>query len=106
MIGAFAVLAENKTEEINIKSSDCEECKEYIEKIASDLEGVTLAHWDVETQKLKVNFDDSKTSSTDIEKALAKGGINTPNVKAEEEDLKKVSTCCKEEKAEEKSEMK
>jgi hypothetical protein len=55
---------------------------------------------------LKVNFDDSKTSSTDIEKALAKGGINTPNVKAEEEDLKKVSTCCKEEKAEEKSEMK
>ena len=101
MIGTFTVMAENKTEEIKIKGSDCDECKAYIEKVALDVEGVTMAHWDLETQNLKVTFDDSQTSSDNIEKALAKGGIDTPNIKAEKEDLGKVPECCKDEKAEE-----
>ncbi len=100
MIGALSVLAENKTEEIKIKGSDCDECKAYIEKVALDVEGVTMAHWDVETQKLKVTFDDAKTSSKDIQKAIAKGGIDTPDTKAEKEDLDKVPECCNDTKGE------
>lgn len=101
LFGAMTVFAENKTEKIEVKGGDCEECKVHIEKTVLSVDGVLQAHWDMKTKQLKVIFDDSKTSMADLGKAIAKGGNDTPNQKATDEDFNKLPDCCKYERAKE-----
>ncbi len=95
MLRTFTLLAGNKMERIEVKGSNCNECKTHIEKVALDVEGVSMTHWNSETKELQVIFDDTKTSVEKIEKAIAKGGNDTSNFKASDEDFNKLPDCCK-----------
>lgn len=94
LMGAVSVFAENKTEKIDVKGN-CGMCESRIEKAVKAIEGVSKADWNKETKKLKVTFDDTKTSIDDVEIAIAKVGHDTPNHKATNEVYDKLHSCCK-----------
>lgn len=54
-------------------------CENQIQKAAKEVNGVTKADWDKTTNMLKVVFDNTKTSTDNIEVAVAKVGHDTPN---------------------------
>lgn len=94
VLGSISVFATNKTEKIEVKGN-CEMCETRIEKAALAVEGVSKADWDKTTKKLKVTFDDAKTSTDKIETAVAKVGHNTPHHKTSDVVYNKLPDCCK-----------
>lgn len=94
MMGAFTVFAGNKTEKIKVYGN-CGMCETRIEKTVNAVEGVSKADWDKKTKMLEVTFDDAKTSTEKIEKAVAKVGHDTPHFKAADEVYNKLPGCCK-----------
>lgn len=99
MLGAVSVFAGNKTEKFNVKGN-CGMCEKRIEKAASSVEGVQSADWNKESKMIEVKFDDAKTSTGAIEKAIAKVGHDTPHHKAKDEVYDKLPDCCKYERSE------
>ncbi len=95
MFGALTLFAENATESFEVKGGDCAECKTHIEQAALGVDGVLQATWNVKTKQIEVVFDDTKTSVDAIETAIAKGGNDTANHKAKDEDADKLPDCCK-----------
>jgi periplasmic mercuric ion binding protein len=94
VMGSISVFAANKTEKIEVKGN-CEMCETRIEKAALAVEGVSKADWDKTTKKLKVTFDDAKTSTDKIETAVAKVGHDTPHHKTADDVYNKLPDCCK-----------
>jgi len=94
MLGAVIVFAGNKTEKFKVKGN-CGICETRIEKAAGSLEGVSKADWNKETKVIELVFDDTKTSTDKIEKAIATVGHDTPNHKAKDEVYNKLPACCK-----------
>lgn len=102
LMGAVSVFAANKTEKIKVKGN-CGMCEKRIEKAASAVDGVSKAEWDKTTKVLEVTFDDAKTSTDKIEKAIAAVGHDTPHYKAKEEVYNQLPGCCKYDRESEKS---
>ena len=75
-------------------SGNCEMCKERIEKIAKSIEGISSAEWSITTKLLTVNFDENKTNSDKIQRAIANAGHDTEKFKAPDEVYKKLPECC------------
>ena len=73
---------------------NCDQCKQRIESAARSVPGVASAVWGVDTKKLDVQFDIQKTSSDDIQKAIAKVGHDTEKYKAPEDVYKSLPGCC------------
>ncbi|MDO9614055.1 MAG: efflux RND transporter periplasmic adaptor subunit [Bacteroidota bacterium] len=61
---------------------ECEMCKDRIEMAANSVSGVSSADWSSETKMLHVQFDEAKTSSDAIQKAIAKVGHDTEKYNA------------------------
>ena len=99
VLGTFTVFAGEKTEKFKVKGN-CGMCEKRIEKAANAVEGVQSADWNKESKMMAVKFDDSKTSTDNIEKAIAKVGHDTPHHKAKEEVYDKLPGCCKYERPE------
>jgi len=72
----------------------CEMCKDRIETAAKSVAGVESANWEIDTKMLHLNFDDSKTSSDEIQKAIAKVGHDTEKYKAPDAVYKELPECC------------
>lgn len=95
MFISFACGAGNiKTEEIKVKGN-CGMCESRIEKATTSIDGVSSAEWDSEKQVLIVSFDESKTSSDAIQKAIASVGHDTELYKAESKTYDALPGCCK-----------
>jgi periplasmic mercuric ion binding protein len=92
MISTFANGA--KTEKIKIYGN-CGQCKTRIEKAANSLQGVTKATWVDKDEILTVTFDDTKTSVSKIEQAVAKVGHDTDHAKATDKAYNALPVCCK-----------
>lgn len=105
VLGTFTVFAGEKTEKFKVKGN-CGMCEARIEKAVNSVEGVSKADWNKETKMLEVAFDDAKTSTDKIEKAIAKVGHDTPHHKAKDEVYNKLHGCCKYDRNESKKEMK
>jgi Cu(I)/Ag(I) efflux system membrane fusion protein len=73
----------------------CEMCKTRIEKAAKDVDGVSVANWDKDTQQLHLHFDPAKTSVDAISKVIAKTGHDTEKDKADDEVYNTLPECCK-----------
>jgi len=71
----------------------CDMCKERIENAAL-IKGVKYAEWDKKTGIITVIYDDRKTTNEDIQEAIAEHGHDTPLVKADTLDYKKLPDCC------------
>lgn len=83
----------NAKEVISVKGN-CEMCKKRIEKAAYSVSGVKSAVWNADDQSLKLIVDERKTTSLDIEKAIAKAGHDTEHLKATDADYSKLHECC------------
>ena len=73
----------------------CGMCETRIEKAAKTVDGVSSAHWNKDTQIMKVTFNKSKTDLQKIETAIAKAGHDTEMQKATDEAYNKLPACCK-----------
>ena len=97
IIGFSATAQEKKNKnakkDIEVKGN-CEMCKKRIEKAAYTVSGVKSAVWHADDQTLHVILDENKTNAIEIQKVVAKVGHDTGNVKATDEDYKKLHTCC------------
>lgn len=91
----FAFAQEKKdiaTEKVKV-SGTCSQCKKRIEN-AAYIDGVKRAEWDKSTKILTVTYRPSKTSLQKIEEHIAHAGHDAGDVKAPEEDYKKLPECC------------
>ena len=84
----------NKKVEVGV-SGACDMCEKRIEKAAYSVKGVKSAEWHADHQDLHLILDETKCKVIDVEKAIAKVGHDTQNVKATEEEYDKVHGCCK-----------
>ncbi|MBB4800409.1 cation transport ATPase [Flavobacterium nitrogenifigens] len=80
------------TTEVN---GNCEQCKKRIEKAAYGVPGVKTASWDISSHQLSVILNEEKTTPLDLNKAIAKVGHDTKEVKATTEDYDNLHSCCK-----------
>ncbi len=72
----------------------CKMCKARIEKAAILTKGVKFAVWDVNTKELYCIYNNKKTSTLKIKKALAAVGHDTKEIKATDEVYSKLDACC------------
>ncbi|GAA4765650.1 MULTISPECIES: heavy-metal-associated domain-containing protein [Flavobacterium] len=97
MIGltSFAQEKKNKNAKYNIEvNGNCEMCKKRIEKAAFSVPGVKSATWHNDDHMLHLIVNEEKCDISNIEKAIAKVGHDTKNVKATNEDYDKLHGCC------------
>lgn len=98
LIVAFSTQAQdkkNKNARYSIEvNGNCEQCKKRIEKAAYSVVGVKSAVWDIETHNLDLILNEQKTTLLDVEKAIAKVGHDTKDVKAEDAIYEKLHSCC------------
>jgi len=81
---------------IEIKtSSQCDMCKETIEKQMAFEKGVKSAVLDVESSVLTVTYNPKKTNPDLIRKAVAASGYDADDVPAETAAYDNLHNCCK-----------
>lgn len=86
----------NKNRKVEIEVNGvCEMCKKRIEKAAYSVKGVKSAIWHAEDQDIHLIFDETKCTVLDVEKAIAKVGHDTKDIKATAEQYEKIHGCCK-----------
>lgn len=74
-------------------SGNCEMCKDRIETAAKSIAGVSVADWDVNTKKLKLEFS-RETKLENIHKAIAAAGHDTEKIKASDTIYNQLPECC------------
>jgi len=72
---------------------NCGMCEMRIEK-AAKMNGVIQADWDMETSQLLLIFDTKQIKQLEVERAIAKVGHSTTNVKADKQAYEKLPGCC------------
>ena len=82
-----------KTESIHVWGN-CNMCKKTIEN-ASDLRGVKVASWNVDSKMLKVSFDTTKITSDQIQLKIAAAGYDTEKYRANDKAYDELHGCCK-----------
>jgi len=95
---SFAAIAQDVSSEVKEKFKvygNCGMCKKKIDKAAKSVEGVKSAKWNVDTKKITVKFDRSKTTLVAIKKAIAKLGYDTEEYRAKDETYNGLHSCCK-----------
>jgi len=86
-------LNKNKKVEVEVNGV-CDMCKKRIEKAAYSVKGVKSAIWYAEDQDIHLIIDETKCTVLDVEKAIAKVGHDTKDVKATDEQYAKIHGCC------------
>ncbi len=104
LVALFAVLGmnanaqdkPNKNKKVEVAVSGiCEMCEKRIEKAAYSVKGVKSAEWHADHQDLHLIIDETKCKLIDVERAIAKAGHDTQDVKATDAEYDKVHDCCK-----------
>lgn len=85
--------SKNAKKDIEVRGN-CEMCKKRIEKTAYSIPGVKSAEWHQDDQTLHLIINEQKTDALKIQKAIAKVGHDTKDVRATDEDYAKLHTCC------------
>jgi len=75
-------------------NGNCDQCKKRIEKAAFSVSGVKSAVWHMDDHMLHVIINEEKTSLNEVQKAVAKAGHDTRDVKAADEDYANLHHCC------------
>src|SRR5436189_6437466 len=103
LVALFAVLGmnanaqdkPNKNKKVEIEvNGNCEMCEKRIEKAAFSVKGVKSADWHADHQDLHLIIDETKCSVLDVEKAIAKAGHDTKDVKSTDAEYAKINGCC------------
>jgi len=75
-------------------SGNCDMCKERIETAAKSVKGVLKAVWNVDTKKIKIEYNSMETSIIDIQKVIAKAGHDTEKFKTDSKTYNALPACC------------
>ncbi len=95
-ITAAEAQKKSKTERVKFEVDGvCMMCKDRIEKTVMLTKGVKFASWNVNTKELYCIFNNTKTSSLEIKKALAKAGHDTKELKASQSAYDSLDACCR-----------
>jgi periplasmic mercuric ion binding protein len=89
-----AVASKEAKTEIFEVSGNCEMCEARIEKAAKAVMGVVKADWNVESKKMTVVFEPSKTKLKDVQNAIAKSGHDNGTFKTGEKTYNDLPACC------------
>ena len=81
--------------EIPVNGNCSEMCKPRIEKAAKSVPGVLAATWNLKAQKLTLVYDNTKTDTKTVQKAVAASGHDSGNIKASQATYNKLPGCCK-----------
>ena len=81
--------------EIPVNGKCNEMCKPRIEKAAKAVPGVLSATWNLKAQKLTLVYDNTKTDTKKVQKAVADSGHDSGNIKASQASYDKLPGCCK-----------
>jgi periplasmic mercuric ion binding protein len=86
----------NKNKKVEMEvSGSCGMCKKRIEKAAYSVKGVKSADWHADHQDIHLIIDETKCTIEDVQKAIAKVGHDTKNIKATDAEYGKIHECCK-----------
>jgi len=86
----------NKKATIIIKTStQCNMCKNRVEKEMAYTKGIISASLNVDKAQLTVKYKTHKTSPEKIRKAISNIGYDADNIKANEQAYEKLPKCCK-----------
>lgn len=89
-----AAMAGNKV--VKIKTSAmCDMCKNRIELVVNNLDGVKKSLLSLDTKIIKVKYDADKLSETDIRAAIADAGYDADDMPANIEAYNVLPACCK-----------
>ncbi len=80
---------------IKIPSAQCDICKGKITKAIKKVNGVKSFEVDIDNHVVHVNFDNTLTDLSRIEKAITSAGYDANNKKADPEAYAKLDECCK-----------
>ena len=96
-VAAMSTTMQAKTvkTEIPVNGKCNEMCKPRIEKAAKSVSGVLSATWNLKAQKLTLVYDNTKTDTKKVQKAVAASGHDSGNIKASQATYNKLSGCCK-----------
>jgi periplasmic mercuric ion binding protein len=84
-----------KAEKVVIKTSaECGDCKERIESKLNYTKGIAFAELDYETKELTIKFKSDKITLAEVKKIVSELGYDADEVKANEEEQKKLPACC------------
>ena len=89
----------NKNAKVDIEvKGNCDMCKKRIEKAAFKVKGVKTATWHADDQTLHLIIDENKTSTKQVQEAVAKTGHDTKYkkdvVNATNEAYESLHGCC------------
>jgi Cu(I)/Ag(I) efflux system membrane fusion protein len=73
----------------------CEMCKERIEQAAGQVSGVARATWDMESRKLHLSYDPSRTSPEAVSAAVSRSGHDTDMHQADHATYNSLPDCCR-----------
>ncbi len=76
-------------------AGNCGMCKDRIETAALAVDGVETADWDLESKELHMNYDATRTSPEEVQKAIAEAGHDTEDFRAPDNVYKRLPGCCK-----------
>jgi Cu(I)/Ag(I) efflux system membrane fusion protein len=76
-------------------SGNCDMCKARIEKAALSVDGVAHANWNKDSKYISVHFDESKTNTRSISKAIIDVGHSTEFEKVPDAVYNELPACCK-----------
>lgn len=91
LISLFSI-AQSKTESIKVWGN-CGMCQKTIETAAKKA-GASQVSWNEDTKMLNVTYKERKTSSANIQKAIAEAGYDTQDYTANDEAYKNLHGCC------------
>ena len=93
----FSTFAQNETttEEKFKVYGNCDMCKNTIETVVQAIDGVNYAKWNVDTKKMTVKFESSKTDIESIKKEIAGVGYDTKEYRADDNTYNALHSCCK-----------
>jgi membrane fusion protein, copper/silver efflux system len=86
-------IMENRFETFDV-SGNCDMCKDRIEKASKSVKGVLSAKWDIDTKKIQLEYNASKTSLNEIQKAIADSGHDNVRYRAPDDVYNKLPECC------------
>ncbi|GAL66889.1 heavy-metal-associated domain-containing protein [Jejuia pallidilutea] len=88
--------AQNKNAKTSMEVDGvCGMCKARIEKACLNTKGVKWADWSIDTHELKLIYDERKTDTNTIQKAVLAAGHDVEDKKATDEAYEQVHACCK-----------
>lgn len=73
---------------------NCGMCEKTIEGSLKDVDGVTLADWDKETDQMTVSFNPEKITLDAIKQKIADAGYDSDTHKAKEDTYNSLPGCC------------